>query len=123
MTRTLFSRTTIAALFALGLAGPAFAHAHLKSAVPAVDGTVAAAPSELDLSFSEAINLKLSGVKVTGPDGGAVATTGAMLMNADTTLMVTLPAGLKPGSYKVDWHALARDGHATHGSYGFTVKP
>jgi copper resistance protein C len=111
------------ALLAAGLSAPAFAHAHLKAAVPAVDGTVAEAPTELDLSFSEALELKFSGLRLTGPDKAEIPTSGAMLMDDDTLYMVSLPAGLKPGVYKVEWHALAKDGHKTQGSYNFTVKP
>ena len=52
----------LAALAGLGLIAatmPAFAHAHLKSATPAMGGTVATAPTELDLKFTEGVNLKL----------------------------------------------------------------
>jgi len=120
---TLLATAGAAVLAFVALDGQAFAHAHLKSATPAVDGTVATAPTELDLNFSEDLNLKFSGVKVTGPDKSAVATGNAMLMNNNTTLMVPLTGTLKAGAYKVDWHALSADGHKTHGSYKFTVKP
>ncbi len=112
-----------AALACLAHTGPALAHAHLKSATPPAGGTVTAAPSELDLTFSEELNLKFSGVKVTGPDKAAVPTGEAMLMDGDTTLMVPLSGSLGAGTYKVDWHALSEDGHKTQGSYTFTVKP
>lgn len=115
------------ALASLGLtivAAPAFAHAHLKSAIPAVDGTVATAPTELDLTFSEGLNLKFTGVKVTGPAKAAVAT-GAATIGAgdDTTLVVPVSNTLAAGSYAVAWHALSTDGHKTSGRYTFTVKP
>jgi copper resistance protein C len=41
----------------------------------------------------------------------------------DTTLVVPVTATLAAGTYTVDWHALATDGHKTNGSYTFTVKP
>jgi len=113
----------IAAIAVVALGGQAFAHAHLKSATPAVDGTVATAPTELDLNFSEGLDLKFSGVKVTGTDKAAVATGDAVLTNGDATLKVPLGGSLKAGTYKVDWHALSADGHKTQGSYRFTVKP
>ncbi len=43
----------LAVAITLGLSGQALAHAELKSAVPPVNGTVTAAPSELDLEFTE----------------------------------------------------------------------
>ena len=49
---------------------PAFAHAQLEKATPAVGGTVASA-SEIRLEFSEGVEPKFSKVSVTGP-GGAV---------------------------------------------------
>lgn len=114
----------LAVAFAVALSGPALAHAHLKAATPPAGGTVAAAPTELDLTFSEGVNPRFSGVMVTGPDGKAVPTgAGALGAGGDTVLVVPVSAPLAPGAYRVDWHALATDGHKTTGSYGFTVIP
>ena len=114
---------TFAAVASLTLSGAAYAHAHLEGAQPPVNGTVKTAPNELDLKFSEELNLKFTGVKVTGPDKKEIKTGGDMLMAGDKTFMVNLPAGLGAGTYKVEWHALSQDGHKTHGDYKFTVKP
>lgn len=105
------------------LASQALAHAHLKSSVPAADGTVKQSPSELDLTFSEGLNLKFSGVTVTGPDKAAVKTGDATLMNGDSTLMIPVTDKLTAGKYMVEWHVLSTDGHKTNGSYSFTVAP
>ncbi len=108
----------------LGLTGQALAHAHLKSATPAVGSTVATAPTELDLVFSEGLNLKFTGVKITGPAKANVATGDAALgAGGDTTLVVPVTDTLAAGSYTVAWHALSTDGHKTTGTYKFTVKP
>ena len=112
-----------ALLVYLGFTGLAYAHAHLVSAVPPAAGTVATAPSELDLNFSEELNLKFTGLKVTGPDGAEVKVDSEMLMNGDKTFMAMLKGQLAAGTYNVNWHALSRDGHKTKGSYSFTVKP
>ena len=37
-------------------------------------------------------------------------------------LVVAVPAPLPAGTYTVNWHALATDGHKTTGHYVFTVK-
>ncbi|HTK13076.1 MAG TPA: copper homeostasis periplasmic binding protein CopC [Xanthobacteraceae bacterium] len=118
----------IAVAFALGLslgfAGPASAHAHLKSAKPAVNGTVATSPKEIDLTFTEGVNLKFTGVTITGPGKAPVKTQdGKFGPGGDTTLIVPVGSALPPGAYTVDWHALAKDGHKTQGTYTFTVKP
>jgi copper resistance protein C len=115
--------SAVAAVICLALAGQAVAHAHLVSATPPVGGAVETSPPELDLKFSEALNLKFSGVTVTGPDKAEVELTDPMLMDNDTTFMATIPNKLAPGAYTVEWHALSADGHKTHGTYTFTVKP
>ena len=40
-----------------------------------------------------------------------------------TTLIVSLPATLAAGTYKVTWHATCVDNHKTEGSFQFTIKP
>ncbi|WP_421917082.1 copper homeostasis periplasmic binding protein CopC [Mesorhizobium sp.] len=126
MSRTTTSRTAFASSIAIvaviAVTGGAFAHAELKTAVPAANGSVSASPPEIDLTFSEDLNLKFSGVKVTGPDKKAVKLGESMLMDSNTELMVPVSGTLADGTYKVDWHALSGDGHKTHGSYTFTVK-
>jgi methionine-rich copper-binding protein CopC len=113
----------ITALVCFGLSAQAFAHSELKSATPAEGGTVATSPSELDLKFSEDLNLKFSGVTVTGPNKTAVQTGEATLTDGNTTLVVPIAGVLGAGIYTVTWHALSADSHKSHGSYTFTVKP
>jgi methionine-rich copper-binding protein CopC len=108
----------------VGLTGQALAHAHLESATPPANGTVTASPSELDLEFSEGVNLAFTGVEVKGPDNTTIAI-GKPTLRAgnDTTLVVPLSGALAAATYTVAWHALSTDGHKTHGSYTFTIKP
>ena len=113
----------MATLICLGLAGPAFGHADLKSATPAEGSTVAMPPTEVDLKFSEDLNLRFSGVTITGPNKTTVPVGEAMLMDGNTTLMVPISGPLGAGTYTVVWHVLSADGHKTHGSYTFTLKP
>lgn len=113
---------SMTALASVALAGQAFAHAHLKSSAPADKASVAS-PSELDLTFTEELDLKFSGVTVTGPDKGEVKLGNGMLMDGDKVLMVPVSEKLAPGSYTVDWHVLSTDGHKTNGTFSFTVNP
>ena len=113
----------LAVALTLGLTGQALAHAELKSATPPVNGTVTAAPSEIDLEFTEGVNLAFTGIELKGPGKKTVATGKAALRAGDdTTLVVPLTGTLAAGTYTVTWHALSTDGHKTHGSYRFTVK-
>lgn len=99
------------------------AHGHLKSSVPA-DGSSVAAPGALKLTFTEALELKYSGVKVTGPDKADVAVgPAAMAAGSDTALDVPVTGTLAPGTYAVEWHVLSKDGHKTHGTFTFKVTP
>ena len=107
---------------AVGFAGTAFAHAHLKVSSPAAGSTVAA-PAMINLTFSEDVDLKFTGIKLAGPDGNEIAIGDSMLMDNDTTLMVTPAGTLGFGAYTVDWHALSKDGHKTSGTFTFTVQP
>ena len=106
---------------ALALAGAvgADAHAKLVKSDPAAD-SAGKAPSSLNLSFSEEISAKLSGVVLTDAGGKTVQT--SSMLNGDKTLMVMAKTPLKPGAYSVAWHAVASDdGHRTAGTYKFTV--
>ncbi|MGY5801751.1 copper homeostasis periplasmic binding protein CopC [Rhizobium sp. LEGMi12c] len=107
----------------IALAGQALAHAHLKISTPAADSTVKQAPSVLDLSFTESLNLKFSGATVTGENKKTIKTGGTALTDGDKTLTVPVVDMLAPGKYTVKWHVLSTDGHKTNGSYSFTIAP
>ena len=105
-------------------AGQACAHAHLRAETPAADAVVTSAPVVLSLSFSEGLEIGLSGATLKGPGGKAVATGTATLAPGDDKQMsVPLNGALAAGTYTVEWHALSKDGHTTHGTYHFTVSP
>lgn len=91
--------------------------------MPADKGTATSSPSELDLTFTESLNLKFSGVKLTGPDKATVKLGDPRLTRKGMGLTVPVPAPLGVGAYTVEWHVLSTDGHKTNGSYTFTVKP
>jgi methionine-rich copper-binding protein CopC len=107
-------------LAAPGLAAPAFAHARLVQAVPAADGMAMPPPAELRLTFSEAVELSFTKVRVIGPDKKPVETGKPSLDPKDkATVVVPLAAPLADGAYTVEWQALSADGHKTRGSYRF----
>jgi copper resistance protein C len=107
-------------LFLLGSTGQVLAHAKLVSASPAQDQMAMPPPTELRLKFSEAIELKFTRVKVTGPDGKVIKTGPVKLDPADkTTLIVPLADPLSDGKYTVDWQAVSADTHKVKGTYSF----
>jgi methionine-rich copper-binding protein CopC len=120
-------RHTIQAAFivicATAAASPAFAHAHLRSATPAVDSTVQAPPTEVAITFSEGVEPKFSTIEVQDAAGKRVDKNDPHTAPSDNKILsVDLPA-LQPGTYKVVWHATAVDTHKTEGTFSFTIKP
>jgi methionine-rich copper-binding protein CopC len=112
----------VAGLIMLAAASQAFAHAHLKASTPA-DKASAAAPAEINLGFTEALDLKFSGIAVVGADKTDVALGDAVLKDDGKSLAAPVSARLAPGAYTVNWHVLSVDGHKTNGSFTFTVTP
>lgn len=112
----------VAGLVLLAATAQAFAHAHLKTASPS-EKVEAAAPAEINLGFTEALDLKFSGIAVVGADKKDVALGDATLKDDGKSLVAPVTGTLAPGAYTVNWHVLSVDGHKTNGSYTFTVKP
>lgn len=114
---------TLLLLASLAASPAVFAHAHLKHQYPAADASVTAAPQALTLNFSEGIEPRFSGVKVTGSQQQTVKI-GAVKRNDNdkTQLIAPIEQALTPGEYTVEWHVVSVDGHKTQGSYRFSVK-
>jgi methionine-rich copper-binding protein CopC len=111
----------LALTLALGFAAGASAHAKLVKSDPPAGGQPKDAKN-LELTFSEEISGKLSGATVKDAAGKTVAST-SMVDQDNKGLMVMMKDVLKPGAYKVDWHAVASDdGHRTNGTLAFNVK-
>lgn len=107
----------------LGFSGEALAHAHLTASTPADKSTVTVSPAALELHFSEELNIRFSGAKLSGPGNVEIKAGEAKLADEGKTLTLPIATKLDAGSYTVEWHVLSTDGHKTNGSYGFTVKP
>lgn len=107
----------------LAVTDSASAHAFLKTAVPPVGGTVTAAPTEVVINYTEGVEPDFCTVTVQGASGARVDKGEVHLApNDDQRLIVPLQP-LRPGTYKVIWHATAVDTHKTQGSFIFTVAP
>ncbi len=112
----------IAATLAFALsASAAFAHAQLESSSPPVGGTVSS-PSAIQLTFSEGVEPKFTGVVVTGPSGAAALGAPAVEAGHQNVLIVPVAKPLSPGVYTVKWRAVSVDTHHTQGTFEFTVK-
>lgn len=110
----------IIAVAVLALLSGTIAHAHafLDRASPLVGSTVATAPHEVSLTFTQSLEPAFSSVTVTDASGALVSQGKARI--SGTTMRVGLKA-LGPGSYKVHWRALSVDTHTTEGTFSFQV--
>jgi len=97
----------------------ASAHALLEHAQPGAGATVPA-PRVIILTYSEQLEPAFSGASVDDAGGHDVTSAPAAISGA--TMQIHLHA-LKPGTYRVTWHAVSTDTHRTEGSYNFTVAP
>ncbi|KTC43430.1 hypothetical protein AO269_25415 [Pseudomonas putida] len=101
----------------------AMAHAHLTHPVPAADASVAA-PAQVSLGFSEAIEVGFSKVTLTTAGGEPVALQAlASAVDDRKTLVVKPAAPLTAGQYTVHWQVVSVDTHKSAGEYRFTVSP
>lgn len=74
----------------------------------------------MSLTFSEALEVKFSGLSFTGPAGTAKLTVSA---SPDRKTLVATPATpFEASAYTVNWYAVAKDGHRMEGAYAFTVR-
>jgi len=112
-----------ALLLGLAAASPARAHALLRAADPAVGSSIAHAPPELSLTFSESVEPAFCRVTVTNA-AGAPMNSAPLHIDPQNAKRLLLPLkALPPGVYTVTWHATSTDTHRTQGRFQFTVAP
>lgn len=117
----------LAAFTFLASATPAAAHPKLVTATPAANATVAK-PTQIVLTFSEALVAPLSGIELTMTGMPGMADHAPMPIRGFTTkvegktLTAKLPRALPTGSYQLKWHVVAADQHRLENTYSFTVR-
>lgn len=110
-----FAVTLVAAV----IAAAAQAHAHLEKSTPADGSTLSAAPTAVELTFSEAARLTALAIQRDQEPKQAIK---GLPGGADKTLRIALPA-LAPGVYTLTWRAVTADGHISAGAVRFTISP
>lgn len=114
----------VGACLALIMLSPrAYAHAHLDHASPAPGSVLAAAPKEVAIWFTEALEPKFSTIEVRDAAGAAMQAGPATLAADNTALLQVTLKPLPPGTYKVMWRVLSVDTHRTQGEFDFKVGP
>jgi methionine-rich copper-binding protein CopC len=104
-------------LLLLATAG-ASAHAMLDHAEPRVGNTVATAPREVTLWFTQKLEAAFSTITVTDSAGQRVDN-GKARVSGNQMSVSLRPGGA--GTYRVIWRALSVDAHTTDGSFTFQV--
>ena len=115
-------RSAIVAVFVialLSLAGPALAHVELASSDPADQATLTAAPTRIELVFTETMEPAGDGMQLIDAAGNIVATTTSQ--PADDRVIVEPIEPLDAGRYGVAWTARAGDAHPKSGSLTFEI--
>jgi len=93
-------------------------HAFLDRASPLVGSTVASAPREVSLTFTQNVEAAFSSVQVT--DGNGARVDQGKPQVSGNTMRVGLKS-LSAGTYRVRWQVLSVDTHKTEGSFTFSV--
>lgn len=118
------SKVALAVFAAAALTTSANAHPKLKSSVPAAEGAVSGAPSEIKLNFSEGVISKFCKVELMDQAGEKIILGNVATNPKDQKqLIVPLKAPLQAGTYKVVWHAVSVDTHRIDGTYSFKLRP
>jgi methionine-rich copper-binding protein CopC len=110
------------ALTMLLVPGAPRAHAYLDHADPKVGSTVHSSPGHVRIWFDSQLEPAFCSIVVEAPDGTKVDDGRGSVDPSDHTLLQAAVPQLAPGTYRVVWSVVARDGHRTSGSYEFTVK-
>lgn len=116
----------ITTLFSLALAAAsplwAWAHAFPDHAEPRVGAVISISPTHVRIWFDGVLEPLFSTLQVRSTNGQAMDRGDGHVDESDLTLLeVSLPH-LPPGTYRVFWSVVARDGHRTQGDYTFTFR-
>ncbi len=120
-------RRVVFLLAALALPTLAWAHGALRAAVPRSGARLAVLPRDLRLTFTEAVELAVARLALTGPDGQPVPLSPVRRGASAAVIVADIAAGgatpLQAGVYTVAWQIAGRDGHPVRGTYRFTILP
>jgi methionine-rich copper-binding protein CopC len=101
---------------------PAGFHTRLLRAQPAADTTISSPPAAIRLWFSEAPEVRVGSIRLTGPDGRPVSLGPVHReQSRGAPLAADVRGRMAPGRYAVTWRTMSHDGHAIHGTIRFTL--
>jgi copper transport protein len=110
-----------AVLLLLLLPGVLYAHLYLRSSSPDSGERLDTVPESIQLTFSEPVEIPLSSIGLTGPEG-PVAVGGLTAGDLREVVSAPILGRIVPGGYTVSWQAVGRDGHPVRGEFSFQVE-
>ncbi|HXZ96494.1 MAG TPA: copper resistance CopC family protein [Burkholderiales bacterium] len=110
--------------FALAAATPlcVLAHAFPDHSEPRVGEIITISPARVRIWFDGALEPLFSTLQVRDARGQQVDQRDGHVDESDKTLLEGSLPRLPPGTYRVIWSVVARDGHRTEGDYTFTLR-
>ena len=111
------------AIFLAFSASPASAHTVLVNSIPQSESVISLLPPEVTITFAEELIAigDSNSIKVFDSTNNDVSL-GEVLV-AGPTLSKALETSEKTSEYKVEYRAVAADGHVIKGEFTFTVEP
>jgi methionine-rich copper-binding protein CopC len=111
------------AIFLVLSVSPASAHTVLVNSIPQSESIISSLPPEITITFAEElIDIGNSNSVEVLDESGFDVSQGAVLVSGPT-LSKALITSDKNGIYKVEYRAVAADGHVIKGEFTFTVDP
>ena len=110
---------TLAVLLSLLFASPAAAHAELLNTTPANGTQLTRPPAEIQMTFTESVNLLHNGIRLVDGLGADVPTPDPTVEGGTVTWQ--MPADLSDGAYVVTFRVVSVDGHPISGAFSFGV--
>jgi copper transport protein len=110
---------TLAAVWSFLFASPAVAHAQLISMTPANGAQLTSPPTEVQMTFTESINLVDNGIRLVDHVGATVPTPKPTV--SGRTVTWPMPPDLPEGQYIITWRVVSADGHPVSGASSFGV--
>jgi copper transport protein len=101
----------------------AWAHAALLRTVPQASGTVETPPTQVALTYDEAVAPKFAVISVTDARGQQETTAPPAALPSDPDTIAAPVRHLPEGWYLVYWRVISADGHPVRGAFTFAVGP
>ena len=109
------------AIFLTYSASPASAHTDLVNSIPRSESVINSLPPEINITFAEDLIDIGNSNSIEVFDSSGEELSQGQLTVAGPTLTKALTASDKIGIYKVEYRAVAADGHVIKGEFTFTV--